>query len=315
MIAGSFIPVQRKVGLRGGIETTLRANASLSDRDPIAMIGTNPLVPLRRFGGTAALDLGFDLFRAQAKVLISIATALFLPIQLLDLFLRLTTRRPSGASAFTTSGFALGVFGPMSGFEPFILVLQSVALSLLGVASGVLTAAMMESQTMSAGAVFRRTMARFWIAPLIVAFSAIVYGLGSFLPLLGWAIAGGLTFTASIAAGVEGLGPWRAVRRAMALGGHNLTRAVGLYLGGLIILYLTRLVLLGGPLGLLALLGAPEQLINIVMESTAIVLVIVAPLTAAMASAAYVSMRVSSEGIDLAARIRALDPSEAVESS
>ncbi|MCB1255718.1 MAG: hypothetical protein KDB26_01340 [Microthrixaceae bacterium] len=285
-------------------EATLRADTKLAAGALGAGTTANEVLhPLRPMRVTEALDLGFTLFKVQARILIPIATVLYLPIQVVNLLLRLANSGHAGATVLTTSGVAIAGIADVATYEPFILLAQSLALSILGLCSGHMTAALIERRASQFGETIRFGLSRIWVAAGIVVLSAGVYLVLSIVPVVGWLIAGSFTFIASVIAGAERLGPWMAIRRNIAFGRSRNSPAINLYLGGLVLLALTRAVLLAGPVALVFVLGGPESLIEALASASAILLVIVQPLTATFASSAYVMLRIRSEGMDLEQRI------------
>lgn len=287
-------------------EATMRADTKLAPGSLRAGTAAHEVLhPLHPMRVTEALDLGFTLFRVQARILIPIATVLYLPIQVVNLILRLANRGHTGATVLTTSGVAIAGIADMATYEPFILVAQSLALSILGLCSGHITAALIQQRSSQFGETIRFGLSRVGVAVGIVALSAGVYLVCSIIPIVGWLVAGAFTFIASVIAGAERLGPWKAVRRNIAFGRSRSSPAINLYLGGLVLLVLIRAVLLAGPVALVFVLGGPESLIDALASASAILLVIVQPLTATFAAGAYVMLRIRAEGMDLEQRIAA----------
>lgn len=290
-----------------GSEATLRADAVAGPaRLSEPQLAQSLLHPLRRLRATEALDLGFALFRVQARVLVPIATLLYLPVQLVNLALRLAHDPQEGWTALTTTGFGVLGVGSMLGYEPFVLVAQSVVLALLGICCGRLTAALIEQHTLPLGQVLRFGFRRFVSAVAVVALSAAVHIPFLLIPGVGFLIAGSFTFMTAVIVGAEGIGAFSALKRNIEFARITASPALGLYLGGLVLLSLVRVVLLAGPMMLAQLLGAPKVLLTVLADAAGILLVFVQPLTATLAAGAYVMFRTRAEGLDLRLRIEAL---------
>lgn len=285
-------------------ETTARADARIhASTEDVPSSLSQIIHPLRPMRGPEPLDLGLVIFRGLARKLVPLAIALLLPIQSVDLFLRLRSDRSTGPSSIATSGFPVALLGSGLPHEPFVVMAQSVALSALGIATGMILRGLLEGHVIATRRLLGATVRRIWVALVIGVLTLVVYVITSCMPVIGIVAAGSLTFTASIVAGSEDVGPWRAMRRSWALATASLGFAMGLFIGGVVIQWIVRITLLLGPLLLAAMLSLPDGAWSLLFSLVGVTSMVLQPLTATMAAAAYLALRIRSEGLDLRERI------------
>lgn len=290
-------------------ESTSRADARMDEAvvdgslSSVAPPLSDVVLPLRPLRGSEPLDLGLVIFRHAARTLVPLTVLLHVPILTVDLLLRLRWGGGSEGAALAMQGIPVVLLGGDTPYGPFVLVAQSVALSIVGLATGIVLRAALERRSVTTRTVISSSFRRTWTALAITTLSAVLYLLTSCVPFIGLVVAGAATFTASIVAGVEGVGPVRALRRSANLAGSSGMFAAGLFIGGMFVLLLVRFILSLGPFALVAMMGLPDAVSSILLTATGVTLVILQPLTATMAAAAYLALRVRAEGIDLWDRI------------
>lgn len=287
------------------IESTSRADARMDGAVTVGAVprSSAPLFevihPLRPLHGTEPLDLGLAVFRGAAERLIPLTVLVHLPILAVDLWLRLRWGGGSEATTLAMSGIPIALLWGDNPYGPLVVLVQSVALSMVGIAAGMLVGATLEGNVVGSRTVIVSVLRRAGTAFAITVLGLLVHLVTSCVPVVGLLAAGTATFTASVVAGAEGVGPWRALRRSLELAGANPVFAGGLFIGGLSILTLVRIILMLGPLALVAMMGLPDPVVSALMNLTGTALVVLQPLTAAMAAAAYLALRVRAEGLDL----------------
>lgn len=256
--------------------------------------------PLRPLVGSEPLDLGITMFRALARTLVPVAVLLYLPIEAVDLWWRL---RSGNAQPIALAGMPMirsqvpGAHGILVAFA------HAVALSMLGLMTGMLLGAALEHRPVRISGLLAGVIKRIPVAVVITLIAVVAQIVMACVPLIGFVVAGTVTSTASIAAGAERLGPFGAVRRSSELARASARFAGGLFIGGLVVVWIVRIILFVGPLGLVAVMGLPEAALSIVANLSAVAMIVLQPLTAAMAAAAYLALRIRSEGLDLVERI------------
>lgn len=263
----------------------------------------NPLQPLRATTINEALDLGFQLLRSRFALLAGLTATLFLPIQLLDLILRLTWA--DQAEQVNQFSLAMGFSGAGdgSGWVLITFLLQRVAQSLLGMSCGYLAMAMIRGESPGYRSVLGATLKRLWVAPVLLALVWMLLGVGLFVAGVGVLLFASWTFAASVVAGAEQLGPFGAFKRCFSLSrtcaGPAMMFLFGIGFLGLMVRGITYV----GPAVLLEYLGMPEA-VRVIVEQLSMLLLLVGPmLTACLVTTAYLSMRTRSEGLDLMYRI------------
>ena len=255
---------------------------------------------LRPMGAGAVLDTSFDLLRLRFRRLVGVAATLFVPIRIVDL---LTMIWSGDAVERYHVGPSLLLLGGDSSWSWLVLVLQSWALSILGVCVGHLVVRMLEGAEPSYRELMGVALRRSWVALLILPLTFVIRAPLSCIPG-GFLIADALVFTTSVVAGAEALGPWRALRRAMALSKQAFGPALGIVLGGLLISQLLRVSFYVGPVLLAGTLSTSDAVLTAVSQAGALVVLVAEPLTACIAARAYLDMRCRNEGLDLHRRLQ-----------
>lgn len=263
----------------------------------------NPMDPPKRLSVLSGLDFGFSLLEFRFKTLLGLSAAFFLPIQVLEAVFRLglnsTSELPN--SVIGPSVLALG---GSSAASVLILGLRTIALSLLGICVGHLVMSLANGHQSSFSELLKVAAKRSWVAALIVGFSLLIRAPMACLPVVGFLIADALLFIASIAAGAERLGPLAAIMRSVRLTRSAFAVTLLFVLGSLAMTQILRLSLSIGPLSLLALFTPPENWMVIAGQISALVLLLVEPLSACLAAGGYVMLRSRSEGFDIELRLR-----------
>ncbi len=263
----------------------------------------NPLVPLRATTVNEALDLGFQLLRSRLSLLVGLTATLYLPIQLLDLVLRLTLADDAGRANQAAVVVGVAGVGGGSGWTLVPFLLQRVAQAMLGVSCGYLIMAMTRGEAPGYRSVLGFTLKRIWVAALIVVLVAMLVAVGGLLAIFGTLLFASWTFVASVVAGAERLGPFASVGRSISLSRANAGPALMMFIGVSVVTLLIRAITFVGPAILLNSLGMPE-VVRVTVEQLSMLLLLVAPLlTSTLAATSYLSMRTRSEGLDIAYRI------------
>ena len=288
----------------GGGEAVARGDARAATRSVedssagTVAIEDNPLVPLRRVGVGAALDLSFDLLRFRLRRLVGLAACLILPVQLLDLALRLT-----GSGAASGGGGAVGssllFVGGSSDWVLLTIVLQSVGLSILGICVGHLVAQLLAGRDTSFQDLCRLAFTRSWVALVILPLALLVRLVCAFIPIVGFLIGDALVFVASVAAGAEHLGPIGGLRRSINLSRAAFGPAMVLAFASVLLTQIVRISLYAGPTVLVSTFVAPEGLLIAIEQLAALIQLVVQPLTACIAASGYLLLRTRVEGLDL----------------
>jgi hypothetical protein len=285
---------------RGGPgAATARGDApELPRNDRVA--GVSPLGALRPVGPGAVLDGGFALLRARFRRIVALAALFFIPIRLFDLVTMIATgdvvdRVDIGPSAL--------VVGGGSGWSWVVILLQSIALSLLGLCVGHLASRLSEGDDPAFGALAALALRRGWVALLIVPISLAIRLPLSCIPL-GFLLGDALVFLSSVVAGAEGLGPWRSVRRSISLTRRSFGSMIAVVLGGLVISQLLRVSFYTGPVLLAGTFTADDAALTAISQAGSLVVLVAEPLTACIAARAYLDLRCRHEGLDLRRRVR-----------
>lgn len=291
--------------MRGGApnpgEATARGDAIAPEGSPDGRgIGPTPLDAVRPVGPAGVLDGGFELLRFRFGRLVGLSASLFVPIWLVDLVLLVVVGAPSvdrsavGPAVFSVGGGAAWSWA--------IVAAQAVALSALGIAVGAATVAWSERRDPSWSELVAVAVRRSWVAATIVVLSMVIKLPLACFALVPWLIGDALVFTASVVAGAERTGPWRALRRSIALSWRELGRALVIVTGGLVITQVLRVSFSAGPATIVAIVDPSATAVVFAERLGAIVGVVVEPLTACIAARAYVDLRCRVEGADLTRR-------------
>ena len=269
-----------------------------------ALLAGNPLVSLNVTGPGGILDGGFDLLRFRFWRLVGLAAALFIPLQLADLWISLSL----GTSAATDAGSTdlSTLIGPQgiggSGWSLLVAVVRSVALCLLGIGVGHLVAGWLQGRDPTFGQVVGAMARRCWVAPVVVAVALSAKVALSCLGGIGFFLADALFFIAGIVAGAEVLGPFATIGRSFRLTRAAYGVALVTCIGSFIISQVLQLALTAGPVVLVASFQPPEGWLLVVEQLASLVLLVALPLTACIAARAYVELRCRTEGFDLVRR-------------
>lgn len=254
---------------------------------------------LRPMGPGAVLDSSFDLLRLRFRRIVGVAACLYVPIRILDL---VTMIASGDAEDRYQIGPAILLMGGDSGWALVVALLQSFALSVLGLCVGHLVVRMVDG----ADATFRELMSlavrRSWVALLVMPLIFLVRAPLSCIPL-GFVVGDALVFTTSVIAGAERLGPWRAFRRSLTLSRRSLGPMLAVAFGGLLISQMLRISFYAGPVLLAANFSTSEVVLTAVAQAGALVVLVAEPLTACIAARAYIDLRCRNEGADLRRRL------------
>jgi hypothetical protein len=258
-----------------------------------------PTVVSGPVGPGVVLDGGFELLRKEARLLIGLAACLYVPIRLLDLTVTLST---GAASERYQAGPALLLLTGDGAWSWTLVVLQSVALSLLGLCTGQLASRRLAGEAVSFGFLGSFALRRSWVAVVILPVSFVVRAPLSCIPL-GFLLADALLFMSSVTAGAEGLGPVASVRRSMALARGAFGPVLVVVTGALVISQVLRISFYAGPVLLIGSFDPGDAVLAAVGQAGALVLLIAEPLTACIAARAYLDVRARREGLDLRLRL------------
>lgn len=259
----------------------------------------NPVRSLRRLGVGAALDQGFALFRFRFRRLVGLAACLVIPVQLLDLVLRLTASAPTTTEAQSSAAPSLLFFGGSSDWAVFTVALQAVALSILGICVGYLVSRLLEGEDVGFRTLVGVGARRSWIGLLIVPLAFLFRLPFLLIPVVGFVIGDAFVFVASIVAGAEGLRPIAALGRNLRLTRRAFGPALVMALGSLCITQVVRISLYAGPVTLVAMFSPPEGLLVVISQLASLLQLVLQPLTACLAASGYLLLRARVEGIDL----------------
>jgi hypothetical protein len=254
---------------------------------------------LRPMGPGAVLDSAFDLLRLRFRRLVGVAACLFVPVRILDLVTMIAT---GDATERYHVGPALLLLGGDSGWSWLIVVLQSLALSVLGLCVGHLVQRLVAGADASFRELMSLALRRGWVALAILPLTFVIRAPLSCIPL-GFLAADALVFTTSVVAGAERLGPWRALRRSIALSRRAFGRMLAVVLGGLLISQLLRISFYSGPVALAANFSTSGAVLTAVGQAGSLVVLVAEPLTACIAARAYLDLRCRNEGLDLRLRL------------
>ncbi len=262
---------------------------------------TPPFLPLRSVGPGAVLDGGFDVLRFRLGRMVGLAATLYAPLLLVQFLFELRYGLGAGSDqGVGSSPFVVAALGAtQTGWGLLFVVLNQLALSLLGIAAGFQVAAWLDGQDPTYGTTLRYLLRRSWVGVLVVLLSALFRVPFLCLSVLGWWVSDAFVFTVSAAAGGEGLGPWAAMRATLRRVRHALGLAMVVSLGGLAISLVLRTALWVGPLTLVSVAVPSGLLAVVVARLGALVLLVTEPLVACIAARAWLELRCRTEGYDL----------------
>jgi MFS family permease len=257
-------------------------------------------------GVGGVLDGGFDLLRSHFGVLVGLAGALLLPLQLVDLWASVA----SGRSAELDTSPLLAALGSMDSTMPvtwLVVALRVVVLSFLGLMTGVLVSDSLADRVRPARSVLAAAGRRWWVALLVPVLCVPVKMLTACLVYVGFFLGDALLMCASVVAGAERAGPLRSFGRSWTLGWRSFGTALGVALGSFVISAVLQVSLYAGPVLLASFFVSSESMLLVVQQIALLSLLVTQPLTAAIAARAYVEFRCRSEALDLTLRRRDLE--------
>lgn len=266
--------------------------------DPAAGIEGNPLLDLGPVGPGAVLDGAFDLLRFRFGRLVALCAVVFVPVQMVDLALAISTGTDASSDLpqvqlFDSAG-SLPFWATMT-----VLILQGCALFLLGMAAGVLTQGWLDGHDLEfrdvVGAVARRS----WVVPIVVIIAGVAKWAAACFGLVGFFLVDALLFIAAPLAAAERLGPFASIGRSMRLTRAAYGNALAICFGGFLITSVVRMVLAVGPIVLVQTLGLPEGWFLVIDQVSSLTLLVTLPLTACIAARASLDLRCRAEGLDL----------------
>lgn len=271
--------------------------------DPATALVGNPLRSLGVVGPGSVLDQAFDLLRFRFRRWVALAAVLFVPVQLLQLWIALasgTTTSPSGVEGLSQ----LRLFdGPgTSGAGWVVTGLQVLGLFLLGMAAGHLVAGWLDGRDDPFGSVVASTARRIWVAPFVVIPAVLAKVVAACFGGVGFFLADALLFVAAPIAGGELLGPFATLGRSVRLARRSYGTALVVCIGGFCITAVLRFALGAGPLALVAVLGLPSEWLVVVSQAMSVTMLVTMPLTACIAARAHLDLRCRAEGFDLVRR-------------
>ena len=255
---------------------------------------------LRPMGPGAVLDSSFDLLRLRFRRIVGVAACLYVPIRILDL---VTMIASGDAVERYQIGPAILLMGGDSGWALVVALLQSFALSVLGLCVGHLVVRMVDGGDASFRELMSVALRRSWVALLIMPLTFLVRAPLSCIAVIGYVLGDALVFTTSVVAGAERLGPWRAFRRSLALSRRSYGPMLAVSFGGLLISQMLRISFYAGPVLLAANFSTSEAVLTAVAQAGALVVLVAEPLTACIAARAYIDLRCRNEGADLRRRL------------
>lgn len=278
-----------------------------SDRETTDL-DVHPLLGVGVVGAGGVLDGAFDLLRFRFGRLVALTAVLVVPVQLLDLWVALS----SGVTRSNIVGTSqqlqlLEASGSAGGWSLLIVGLQSLALFLLGMAVGHLVAGWLAGRDDPFGTVLGAVLRRIWVAPIVVAVALVAKSAAACFGGVGFFLVDALLLVAGPVAGAERTGPFATIGRSVRLGRGAYGTALAVSVGGFAITVVLRLALLLGPTALVVMLGLPGSLVVLLQQASALTLLITLPLTACIAARAHVELRCRLEGDDLVRRARARD--------
>lgn len=264
----------------------------------------NPLASLEPVGVGGVLDGAFDLLRNRFGMLVAVAAAMLLPLQLLEVLGEMSSGLDADldASGFAASFDLLAASTTTSAIDWIVLILRVVALSFLGVLTGAMVSDLLADRRRPASGLIGAAARRWWVAALIPVFCVPVKTAGACLIYIGFFAADALLMCASVVAGAEGRGPIHAFGRSWRLAGRNYGTALGVAFGGFLISLVLQAAFWIGPVLLASQFLASESLLLLVQQIGLLSMLVLQPLTACIAARAYVEFRCRSEALDIELR-------------
>lgn len=300
---GQDPPAERVLGAAG--VAVVRGDAPWPPQSTTGDADAVWLGTLEPVGVGGVLDGGFDLLRSHFGLLVGLAAALLLPLQLIDLWASLV----AGLSAELDTSPLPAAIGSMDSTMPvtwMVVVLRFAVLSFLGVTTGVLVGDSLADRVRPTRSVVAAAGRRWWVALLVPVLCIPVKAITSCLIYVGFFLGDALLMCASVVAGAESAGPLRSFGRSWALGWRSLGTALGVAIGSFVISAVLQVSLYAGPVLLASFFVSSESMLLVVQQITMLSLLVTQPLTAAIAARAYVEFRCRSEALDIALRRRDL---------
>jgi len=271
---------------------------------PVRPVVVDPPVPvvLRPMTNVAIYDGAFEVLKARPRLLFGLSLAITAPVVVVARLVRGEAVRLDLASFVDAAGGSEGSVFSLIDQRPWSLVLglglEMLATFIVGVVVARAVASWYAGEDPSARVLARSVAARTW--PLLGAFAVMVASKAVGLAVLCVGLVLPLTWFALLAPviGVEQLGGWQAVTRSFRLVNLRFGRVLAPVVGIIVIDQTVRLALetipravigdLPGPLVeplLVALMAVVGAVSNIVIGAAAVLI--------------YLSVRVSTEGLDL----------------
>ncbi len=259
-----------------------------------------PLTPLGPVGVAGVLDGGFELLRHGFAPLVTLAAALLLPLQLIDLLVQLQSGVSDGVATGGSPLAALAGIGTQaSTLSWVVLAARVIVLSFLGMAAGIMVDDLLVRTRRQGGQLALAAGRRWWVAVLVPVLCLPVKSLGGCLVYVGFFLADALLMCASVVAGAELAGPLHSFARSWRLAWRSYGTALGVAFGGFCISTVLQVALYVGPAALASIFVPSDAVLVVVQQVSLLALLIVQPLTACIAARAYVELRCRSEALDL----------------
>ncbi|UDY37143.1 hypothetical protein [Dermatobacter hominis] len=303
------VAVARGDARRPGGAVAVAEPTSVHDRDrtrtaedPAAALDGNPLRGLGVAGAGGVLDGSFDLLRFRFRRFLALTAVLFVPVQLIDLLVALSSGTTAGGDG--TAQFQIVDAGGSgtSAWAILVLALEACALFLLGMAAGHLVQGWLAGRDDPFGTVVGAVARRAWVVPIVVLVAVVAKSAAACFGGVGFFLVDALFFIAGPVAGAERTGPFGTIGRSVRLSRGAYGLALAVCFGGFAITFVLRFALSLGPMALVALLGLPDQWAIVLEQASALTLLITMPLTACIAARAHVDLRCRVEGLDLVRR-------------
>ncbi|MGI9578020.1 MAG: hypothetical protein ACR2OH_07475, partial [Microthrixaceae bacterium] len=264
----------------------------------------NPLAALEPVGVGGVLDGAFDLLRARFGLLVGLAAAMLLPLQLIEVLGEISSGLDADvdAAGFTSSLDLLAADTATSALGWLVLIMRVIVLSFLGLVMGVMVSDLLDDRRRSAASLVGAAARRWWVAVLVPVLCLPIKIAGGCLLLVGFFIADAFLMCASVVAGAESRGPLHAFGRSWQLATRQFGVALGVSFGGFAILLVLQLAFWIGPALLASQFLASEALLLLVQQIGLLSMLVLQPLTACIAARAYVELRCRTEALDLEIR-------------
>ena len=263
---------------------------------------TGPL-PLHPMTLSDILDGAFNLFKAEFRTIVMVTAAFLVPIQLMAAFLQrdylagagffdiLTD--PSTADAVFESGGGGQGWASLVGLAATVLVLPFVA----GAVSRIVSAAYL-GERMTAGEALRAVASRWWVFTVAWIVVHVLEVVGTLFCILPGLLLMALFVPVAPAIAIEGLGPIKAMRRAIGLVKPRIWPVLGIALLSGLVTSAVGSALGGVPQFLAVVVGLkygwPLLAIGSILSG-----LVSTPLISIVATLVYYDGRIRQEGLDL----------------